>query len=143
MRIRETRNQVETRVRNRLNHGMKIVRVEDGLIFEHRNARHFLAEVDLRASKISVPISADFPDHPDWKDDELIDAAMEVLRPRLESYHRRGYRIREMEWQPGYQSPTYDEHQRPIFVAYLERKLEDWDELFDELPWLLRQLPQR
>ena len=140
--MRQTREQVETQVRERLNHGMKIIRVEDGLIFEHRNARHFLAEVDLKGSKITVPISADFVDHPDFTDEELVDQAMKVLRPRLERYYGRGYRIREMEWQPGYQSHTYNEHQRPIFMAFVERELADWDELFDELPWLLEQLPE-
>ena len=141
--MQETRKQVETRVRERLNGKMKILRVEDGLIFEHRNARHFLAEIDLRGRRLTVPLSADFLDHPDWEDEELVEQAMKVLRPRLQRYHRRGYRIREMEWQPGYQSPTYDEHQRPIFLAYLERELDDWDELFEELPWLLEQLPER
>lgn len=141
--MKDIQQDVVSRVRDRIDGGLTIRRVGDGLIFEHRNATHFVAEVDLHGAKITVPVIAEFSDHPDWSDDELVDHAMDVLRPRLKMYRQQGYRIREMEWQPGYQSPTYNEHQIPIFVAYLERELTDWEELYEELPWLLGKLATR
>ena len=139
----DSRDEIVQRVRERLNHGMRILRVEDGLIFEHRNASYFLAEVDLRAAKITVPVTAEFRDHPDYTEDELVEHAMDVLRPRLRCYRDRGYRIREMEWQPGYRSASYDQTKVPVFVAFVERELDDWEELYEELPWLLERLPVR
>ena len=130
-------------VRERLGRGMKIVRVGDGLIFEHRNAAYFLAEVDLKAAKISVPVTAEFRDHLEYDGDELISHAMDELKPRLDIYAERGYRIREVEWQPAQRVSSYDDRNIPVFVAFVERELEDWDELFEELIWLLDRLPQR
>lgn len=135
--------EVMEKVRKRLGPKLKLIRVGDGLIFEHRNAGYFLAEVDLKGAKITVPVTAEFRDHPEYEGEELVEHAMEVLRPRLKMYARRGYRVREVEWQPGYSSSSYDERRVPAFVAYIERDLEDWEELYEELPWLLERLPEK
>lgn len=129
--------------RQSLNHGLSIKRVEDGLIFKHRNAAHFVAEVNLRTARLTVPLTAEFLDHPGYSEDELVEHALQELGPSLTDYKARGYQLREMEWRPAHQSEAYDESQIPIFVAFMERQLEDWDELFEELPWLIDRLPQR
>ncbi len=139
----DSRDEIVDRLRKRLNHGMRIIRVEDGLIFEHRNATHFLAEIDLQGGKITVPVTADFRDHPDYTEDEIVEHAMEVLRPRLRLYRDRGYRIRETDWQPGYRSATYDGTKIPVFIAFVEKDLDGREQLYAELAWLLEQLPDR
>ena len=139
----DSRDQIVEAIRRRIDHGLRIVRVEDGLIFEHRNATHFLAEVNLCHARLTVPVTAEFIDHPDYTEDELVEHAMELLGPRLERYRQRGYHLRETDWQPGYRSATYDETKVPVFIAFVDRQLEDWEELYQELAWLLEQLPQR
>lgn len=135
-------SRVEEYARERFRRGLRVIRVEDGLIFEHRNATHFLAEVDLRKPEITVPVPAEFRDHPEYSEDEIVDHAMNILRPRLRKYRNRGYEIREIEFQPAASSP-YEETNVPIFVAFLERSLGDEDELLAELDWLLAQLPDK
>ena len=129
--------------RQRIGNGLQIIRVEDGLIFEHRNASHFLAEIDLRATKITVPVTAEFRDHPEYDGDELVERGLEAIAPSLEKYRQRGYEVRETEFQPAYNAPVHGEADVPIFIAYVERHLEGKGELLDELPWLLEQLPTK
>ena len=127
----------------RIGNGLRIIRVEDGLIFEHRNASHFLAEIDLRATKITVPVTAEFRDHPEFDEEQLVERGLEAIAPSLEKYHQRGYEVRETEFQPAYDAPVHGEADVPIFIAYVERRLDGEQELLDELPWLLEQLPTK
>lgn len=122
---------------------LEIHRVEDGLIIEHRNASHFVAEIDLRSARLTIPVTAEFHNHLEYDGDELVDRALDQLEPRLRRYVGRGYRIRETEFQPGSGSRQYEKVQIPVFVAYLDRQIEDRDELFDELDWLLERLPDK
>lgn len=136
-------SRIEKRARKHFNNGLQIYTVEDGLIFEHRNASHFVAEIDLRGSKISVPLTAEFRDHPDYTEDELVEHAMEQLRPLLKRYRQRGYQLRETDFQPAQPGMSYRESNIPIFVAFVERHLQGEEELFEELNWLLEQLPAK
>lgn len=141
--MKRTRSRVERRARQKFNSGLQIISVEDGLIFEHRNASHFVAEINLRAEKISVPVTATFSDHPDYDEDEIVEHAMEELRPRLRRYRERGYRIRETEFQPAQVDNQYREGSVPIFIAFVQRDLEGEEDLYNELDWLLEQLPAK
>lgn len=141
--MKEKQTRIEEHARQRFGRGLEIYRVGNGLIFEHRNASHFVAEIDLAASKISVPVTIEFPDHPDYSEDEIVDHAMEQLRPRLRDYRERGYRVRESEFQPADPGEPQREASTPIFVAYVERKLDGEDDLFDELACLIERLPEK
>ena len=124
---------------------LQLWRVGEGVIIDHRDARHFLAVISLRQPKISVPVSAEFCHHPEYGGEELVDKAMETLRPRLQTYRNRGYALREVEWSPA-ASPvtsTYSNWQVPMVVAYMEQGFENWDQVVDELPWLVERLARR
>ena len=141
--MQKLRERVARRIRGRLNGGLEIVRIEDGLIFDHRNASHFVAEVNLRHNRITVPVVAEFRDHPDYGEDELVEKAMDVLEPRLRMYHRRGYRLRETDFQPGYKANGYADHPVPIFIALIDQTVDNDEELDAEIAWLLEQLPAK
>lgn len=133
----------EDQLRQRIQ-GLEIIRVDDALILEHRNASHFLAELDTSTARLTVPVTAEFRDHPEYDGHQLVDRAMEVLKPRIRHYVRRGYHVRETEFLPGATEPSaYDKPPIPTFIAYLDRRLDDADELPDELEWLLDQLPAK
>lgn len=141
--MQEMGDEIAKQAQQRLGRPLKVLRVEEGLIFEHRKASHFLAEIDLRSGRFTVPVTAEFLDHPEYDGEELVEHAMELLRPRLEMYRQRGYRLRESEWQPGRDNSTYGEEKVPVFVAYVERRIEDPEEVIDELAWLLERLGDR
>ena len=141
--MQKLREEVARRAREKIGNGLRIIQVENGLIFEHRNASHFVAEINLENPCITVPVTAEFRDHPDYDEEQLVDRAMELLRPRLREYHRRGYDIRETDFQPGYDAAGYGDHSVPVFIAFVQRWLDDDEELFDELSWLLERLPAK
>ncbi len=117
--------------------------INGGLSFEYSKARLKLAEFDLESSEISIPIEAEFPDQPQLSGTELETKAMELLRPRVEIYQRRGYDFRDMKKQPGQKPQLYDEGKIPVVVVYLKRTLDDREALSQELLWLVEQLPDR
>ena len=136
-------DEIVAQAQKRVGRPLKIVRVEDGLIFEHRNALYFVAEIDLSASHIAVPLAVDFPEHPDYEGEELVDHAMAQLKPRLRSYYERGYRLRETESRPSHNGGSYDEDNTATFIAFVERPIDDWKQIADELVWLIDRLPDR
>lgn len=139
----QLRNVSEDQLRRRIQ-GLEIIRIDNALILEHRNASHFLAELDMSTARLTVPVTAEFRDHPEYDGHRLVDRAMEVLEPRIRHYVRRGYHVRETEFLPGAAQPSnYEKPPVPTFVAYLDRRIDDVDELPDELEWLLGQLPAK
>lgn len=129
-----------TELQEKLGSTYKILRRNGAMIVEHNRARHYVAEVDLTTNHISLPLETEFPDHPRCQGDELTRKAMELLESRIEIYRDRGYEIREVEQQPGYETEMYDEDKIPVVVVYMARQLSSKDQLFDELPWLVEQL---
>lgn len=128
---------------NELGPKFDIQTINGGLSFEYSKARLKLAEFDLESSEIAIPIEAEFADQPQLSGAELETKAMELLRPRVEAYQRRGYEFRDMKKQPGQKPQLYDEDKIPVVVVYLERTLDDRDDLCEELFWLVEQLPDR
>ena len=123
---------------------LSLKRVGQGLIVGHRNARHFVAGISLKTPRVSVPLSAEFSHHRDYGEEQLLDEAMARLRPRLAIYRERGYGLREVEWcpvPPG--GGGYSCWQVPMVVVYMERTFEGWEEVVDELPWLVSRLTHR
>lgn len=141
--MKDRSDQLASQTKKRLGPSVQVRRVKQGLIFKHRNAQYFLAEVDLEDERLTVPVATEFSDHPDCEGDELVALAMKELKPRLQMYRDRGYRLRETEWRPAQPGGSYDENKVPVFVAFMDRPIGDWSQLDEELTWLLDQLTVR
>lgn len=134
--------QLIDQARRRLGRHLRITHLEQGLIFNHRNALYFLAQLDRWASHLAVPLAVEFPDHPDDTGDALLDRAMDNLSPRLRDYYRRGYRLRETEWRPRGPHGAYREDRAPTVIVFVDRPMTADDDIIAELIWLIARLPQ-
>lgn len=128
-------------LRQRLGNEFKVFRNGRAVTIEHNRARHYLLRVDEEDLQITVPLTAEFPDKMELRGDALHEAAMSALKEQLLAYKGRGYRVVEVDQLRFYESGLYDEDRMPVVVAYLCRNLGAPLELYEEVSWLVDQLP--
>lgn len=126
-----------------LGNAFEVQEVDGKMVIDHIKARTYLAEYDPVAKEIRVALMASFADQPDLEGKDLEEAGREALRPRIRDYKAHGYREESLEKRPAQVEEAYDGNDVPVTVVYMERELQDGEDLREEVAWLVEQLPER